>query len=76
MMRGSFVIAAGMMAALAALAPFAHAAERITLRNGFEMRCDHHAEVEGRTRLYLSAGEDGCAEIRGELVWPNLRGQS
>ena len=68
MMRGSFVIAAGMMAALAALAPFAHAAERITLRNGFEMRCDHHAEIEGRTRLYLSAGEDNYIEFRPEEI--------
>jgi soluble lytic murein transglycosylase-like protein len=39
------------------------AAERVTLRNGFEMRCDHHAEVEGRTRLYLSLGEDSYIEF-------------
>ncbi len=36
----------------------AHAAERVTLRNGFTMRCDHHALVDGHVRLYLSAGED------------------
>jgi soluble lytic murein transglycosylase-like protein len=57
-----------MMAALAALASTAQAAERITLRNGFEMRCDHHAEVEGRTRLYLSAGEDSYIEFRPEEI--------
>ena len=51
------------LAALAALAPAAQAAERVTLRNGFEMRCDHHAQVEGRTRLYLSAGEDNYIEF-------------
>ena len=67
-MRGSLLITAGMMAALAALSPFAGAAERITLRNGFEMRCDHHAEVEGRTRLYLSAGEDSYIEFRPEEI--------
>jgi hypothetical protein len=44
------------------------AAERITLRNGFEMRCDHHAEVEGRVRLYLSAGEDNYSEFRPEEI--------
>ncbi|MDE3148749.1 MAG: lytic transglycosylase domain-containing protein [Acidobacteriota bacterium] len=50
-------------AALASLAPAAHAAERVTLRNGFSMRCDHHAEADGRMRLYLSVGEDNYIEI-------------
>jgi soluble lytic murein transglycosylase-like protein len=44
------------------------AAERVTLRNGFEMRCDHHANLEGRTRLYLSPGEDSYIEFRTEEV--------
>lgn len=57
-MRGSFLITAGMMAALAAMAPYAHAAERITLRNGFYIDCDHHASVEGIVRIYLSHDED------------------
>jgi hypothetical protein len=67
-MRGSFFITTGIMAALALLSPSVHAAERITLRNGFEMRCDHHASVEGRTRLYLSAGEDNYIEFRSEEI--------
>jgi hypothetical protein len=50
------------LAALAALAPCARAAERITLQNGFEIRCDHHAQVEDRVRLYLSASEDNYIE--------------
>jgi hypothetical protein len=57
-MRRSFFITAGIMAVLAFLAPSAHAAERITLSNGFYIDCDHHASVEGRVRLYLSPGED------------------
>jgi hypothetical protein len=56
-------------AAFATLAPFAHAAERITLRNGFEIRCDHHAQVEGRVRLYLSAGEDNYIERLPEDIF-------
>jgi len=48
---------------LAALIPCARAAELFTLRNGFEIRCDHHAQVEERTRLYLSAGEDNYIEF-------------
>ncbi len=59
-MRGKIFIA---MLALSALAPAAQAGERVTLRNGFEMRCDHHAEIEGRVRLYLSAGEDNYIEF-------------
>jgi hypothetical protein len=54
--------------ALAAFPLSVRAAERVTLRNGFEMRCDHHAEVEGRTRLFLSAGEDSYIEFRTEEV--------
>jgi len=51
------------VAALVTLASPARAAERITLQNGFEIRCDHHAQVEERTRLYLSAGEDNYIEF-------------
>jgi soluble lytic murein transglycosylase-like protein len=67
-MRESISILAGIMAAFAFLSLSAHAAERIILRNGFEMRCDHHAEIEGRVRLYLSAGEDNYIEFRSEEI--------
>jgi Transglycosylase SLT domain len=33
----------------------AQAAERITLANGFDVVCDHHALVEGRVRVYPKA---------------------
>jgi soluble lytic murein transglycosylase-like protein len=67
-MRSGFLIAAAGCAALAALAPPARAAERVTLRNGFEMRCDHHAEAQGRIRLFLSAGEDNYIEFAPEEI--------
>ena len=51
------------LAALASLALPARAAERVTLRNGFVVQCDHFARVEGRIRLYLSAGEDNYIEL-------------
>lgn len=44
--------------ALTMLASSALAAERITLRNGFYIDCDHHASVEGIVRIYLSHDED------------------
>jgi hypothetical protein len=64
-MRGNLFIP---ILLIAALTSSAHAAERVTLRNGFEMRCDHHADIEGRTRLYLSAGEDNYIEFRPEEI--------
>ena len=54
---------------IAALAPQARAAERVTLQNGFTMRCDHHALVGGRLRLYLSPGQDNYVEFApGEVA--------
>jgi len=51
------------LAAIAGCALSARAAELVTLANGFSLRCDHHAQVEGRVRLYLSAGEDNYMEF-------------
>jgi hypothetical protein len=51
------------VAVLTTLAPLARAGERVTLRNGYEMQCDHHAQVEGHVRLYLSPGEDNYIEF-------------
>ncbi len=59
---------AAVLAAIAALTTSAFAAERVTLRNGFEIRCDHHAEVEGRVRLYLSAGEDSYQDFTSKEI--------
>jgi hypothetical protein len=56
------------MGTLTALMPTANAAERVILSNGFAMPCDHHAQVDGRMRLYLSTGEDNYIEVRPEDV--------
>jgi hypothetical protein len=56
------------VAALAVLAPVARGAERVTLRNGFEMHCDHHAQVEGRMRLYLTSSAENYIEIPSENI--------
>jgi len=56
------------LSALFALAPSVRAAERITLNNGFIERCDHHAQVDGRMRLYLSTGEDNYIELAPDQV--------
>jgi hypothetical protein len=59
------------LAALTALAVFtlaAHAAERVSLQNGFALRCDHHATVNGQTRLFLSSGEDNYIDLPPQKI--------
>ena len=46
----------------------AHAAERVTLSNGFEIQCDHHAPVQGGVRLYLNPAEDSYVELRPQEI--------
>ncbi len=58
-MRGRLFIS---VVALGALAPAARAGERVMLRNGFEIDCHHHAQVNSQVRLYMSAGEDNYIE--------------
>jgi soluble lytic murein transglycosylase-like protein len=55
-------------AVLLCFAADARAAERVTLRYGFPLTCDHHALVDGHIRLYLSAGEDSYIEIPQDEV--------
>lgn len=58
-----------MAMAVMAIEPLcASASERITLSNGFVQVCDHHHQVEGRVRLYLSPGEDSYIEYAPELI--------
>lgn len=73
-MRSTRLLICGSIAAIACLALSMRAAEQATLANGFALRCNHHAAVAGKIRLYLSASEDSYiefapAEIAGfELV--------
>jgi soluble lytic murein transglycosylase-like protein len=54
------VVASG---ALAVPAVSVRAAEQITLRNGFEIVCDHHAVTNDRVRLYTGAGSENYIEL-------------
>lgn len=56
------------LAAFAAVSPSAQAGELVTLRNGFDMRCDHHAQAEGRVRLFPSASEDSYIEMAPDEI--------
>jgi len=67
-MRENLLITVASVACLAAGAASAQAAERVTLRNGFAMDCDHHAKAESRVRLYLTAGEDNYIEFAPQEI--------
>ena len=56
------------LAGLAVASPSAQAGELVTLRNGFDMRCDHHAQAEGRVRLFPSANEDNYIEMAPDEI--------
>jgi soluble lytic murein transglycosylase-like protein len=51
------------LAILPALALPLDAAERITLKNGFDLVCDHRALVDGRIRLYTEPGSANFVEV-------------
>jgi soluble lytic murein transglycosylase-like protein len=53
------------------LLPAARAAERITLTNGFDLICHHHAQVDGdaaRVRVYPKADEANYVELRADSI--------
>jgi soluble lytic murein transglycosylase-like protein len=52
------------IAALAvAAATTCGAAELITLRNGFQLQCDHHRMIDGHVRLFLTAGGNNFMDL-------------
>ena len=46
----------------------AHAAERLTLANGFDLVCDHHAMVQGRVRVYPKAAAEDYVELSPDAI--------
>jgi soluble lytic murein transglycosylase-like protein len=62
-MKAALALAAG-----ACVGPAAQAAERISLTNGFDVVCDHHALVEGRVRIYPRAAAPDYFELNPEAV--------
>ncbi len=60
--------ALAILPALLALSPSARAGELVTLRNGYSIQCAHHAEVEGRIRLFSNAGDESYIEFAPEKI--------
>ena len=63
------MIGRGTLLLMAALLPLSlQAAERVTLHTGFVVNCNHHAQVDGHMRLYLSTGEDNYIQIAPDEI--------
>ena len=54
-----FALALGLLVASGA----AHAAEHVTLTNGFDLICDHHSAAGDRVRLYMDSGSTNFVEV-------------
>jgi transglycosylase-like protein with SLT domain len=52
----------GVLALLGAV-PVVHAAEEVTLTNGFHLLCDHREETGGKVRLFTSKGSGNFVEV-------------
>jgi hypothetical protein len=66
--RPTFVFAAASAFAVLGSVESARGAERVVLANGFDMRCDHHAQVGQMMRLYTSRGDGSYIEIEAEKI--------
>lgn len=49
-------------------ATVAHAAERVTLTNGYSLICDHHAEAGESVRLYLDPRGQNYIEVSADRI--------
>ncbi len=63
-----FIGTALALLAAASGAASAHAAEHITLTNGFDLICDHRAVVDGHIRLYLDAGNANFIQVEANQI--------
>lgn len=52
-----------LLATLLAGSNTARAAERVTLRNGSALLCDHQKNLDGQVRLYLTAAEEDYLDV-------------
>jgi len=53
---------------LLATSGLAHAAEHITLINGFDLMCDHRSALGDKVRLYLDADGANFVEVKAEEI--------
>src|ERR1700756_2187486 len=58
----AFACWAGVLALLGT-APRLHAAEEVTLKNGFNLLCDHREQAGDKVRLFTSQGSSNFVEV-------------
>ena len=65
----SMGLRAGLLLALAVVcSTAARAAERVDLRSGFQIICDHQRAIGGAERLYLSRTEDSYVDVQPQEI--------
>jgi soluble lytic murein transglycosylase-like protein len=65
---GKVLVGGAALFLVAGLATHARAAEHITLRNGFDLVCDHRETAGDRVRLYMSGSDANFLEVRPEEI--------
>ena len=63
---GRALVCAGLAACCAAM--MAHAAEHVTLKNGFDLICDHRVADGGKVRLYMDGAGSSYLEVNGSDI--------
>lgn len=58
----------GTLAGLAGWVAVVHAAERVTLRSGSELLCDHQKNMHGQIRLYLTPSDENYLEVAADDI--------
>jgi soluble lytic murein transglycosylase-like protein len=58
----------GAMASLGGCVAAAHAAERVTLRSGSELLCDHQKNMNGEVRLYLGPSDENYLDVAASEI--------
>ena len=58
----------GALAGLLAPVAAAHAAQRVTLRNGSALVCDHEKNLDGQVRLYLTASDENYLDVAADDI--------
>lgn len=57
------MLASAVLLAMSGWAMHARAAERVYLRGGTNLVCDHQAKIDGNVRLFLTPGQDSYVDI-------------
>jgi soluble lytic murein transglycosylase-like protein len=68
MSRHGLIFRTAALALVCLSATAVHAAQRVTLKNGFDLICDHQAVEGGKVRLYLDRAGDNYMDVQASEI--------